>query len=304
MKCSLVTICFISLLFVAVVAEAQNGDYSSYYTYTMNYNPDGSATVTPTAEVTGIDDVSDWVEGQYRPVCNVRPKIELTGDADWVGGARVALGHAVDQVRTGQALQVPADGSTVYLNLSVEADVSCSGAPNPTYYMYPGIADFYNWSDVDPNFWFIAGFAPAQTGPPYWYQYCFSGDICPVGYGVASVRNFVDFADFVNVYINTGLTLLKMIPGTENGCRLTLGQWYCDYGAITWCTPETTPPDYNPPDGVHLVQKATPAPAFYWFAKALCETDQKNGPLTCYGFSFTGFAGADDFARWACKKTR
>lgn len=64
-----------TLLLLSTNALAQNGAYSSYYTYTVTPNSDGSAYVTRTAEVTGIDDVSDWVEGSYRPVCTVRPKI-------------------------------------------------------------------------------------------------------------------------------------------------------------------------------------------------------------------------------------
>jgi hypothetical protein len=197
MRYRLASLCFLSLLLFAVTALAQNGDYSSYYSFTVTYNPDGSATVIPTAEVTGIDDVSDWVEGQYRPVCTVRPKIQLTGDSAWVGGRRVALGSAVDQVRTGQGLQVPADGSTVNLQFAVEVDANCSGAPTPSYYLYPTIANLNTWADIDPDIWSLIGFEPAQTNPPYWYQYCPSGDLCPVGYGVASIRNFVDFADFL-----------------------------------------------------------------------------------------------------------
>jgi hypothetical protein len=47
----------IFIIFVATGAVSQNAAYSSYYTYTFTYNPDGSATAVPTAEVTGIDDV-------------------------------------------------------------------------------------------------------------------------------------------------------------------------------------------------------------------------------------------------------
>jgi hypothetical protein len=196
MKYFTISVCFISVLFFAALVAAQNGAHSSYFDYTVTYNADGSAYVTPTAEVSGIDDVSGWAEGSYRPVCTVRPKVQLNGDADWVGGTRVALGRAVDQVRTGQAVYVPADGSTAGVNFVVEADVTCSGAPNPNYYRYPGLSDLWEWSAMDFNFWYLAGFVPAQTGPPYWYTYCTSADICPVTYGVASIKNFVDFADF------------------------------------------------------------------------------------------------------------
>ena len=196
MKYFVTSLCFIMLLLVAVVAVAQNNAYSSYYSYTVTPNGDGSAYVTPTAEVSGIDDVSDWIEGSYRPLCTVRPKIQLNGDADWVGGTRLALGRAVDQIHTGQAVHVPADGSAVGLDFAVEADVMCSGAPNPNYYQYPDIARLNTWSQIDVNFWFLSGFDPVQTSPPFHLQYCPSAVICPVNYGVASIKNFVDFADF------------------------------------------------------------------------------------------------------------
>jgi hypothetical protein len=202
MKYIITSFCFVSVLVLVTGAAAQNGTYSSFYDYTVTYNPDGSANVTPTAEVSGIDDVSDWVEGSYRPLCSVGPKIQVPGDANWVAGTRVALGRAVNQVRTGQAQHIPRDGSEVNVNLAVEVDAFCSGAPNPNYYLYPGIANLYTWSAMDPAFWYLAGFAPAQTGPPYWYQYCSSGDVCPVSYGVASIKNFVDFADFLAVKIS------------------------------------------------------------------------------------------------------
>ncbi|MFZ0707827.1 MAG: hypothetical protein WAM71_19670 [Candidatus Korobacteraceae bacterium] len=125
MKYLMVSLCFISILLLTSAAAAQNGAYSSYYTYTVSPNSDGSAYVTPTAEVTGIDDMSDWIEGQYRPVCSVKSKIQLPGDANWVLGQGWGLGHAVDQVHTGSAVYVPADGSTVGLDYSVR---SMSGA--------------------------------------------------------------------------------------------------------------------------------------------------------------------------------
>lgn len=171
MKLSLASLCFIFLLFLTALAAAQNNAYSSYYTYTVVYNADGSANVTPTAEVSGIDDVSDWVEGSYRPVCTVRPKIQLNGDGVWVGGTRVALGRAVDQVHTGQSVYVPANGSTVGLDFAVEADVACSGVPNPTYYQYPTLAYLGSWSNIDFYFWSLEGFEPAQYAPPYYIAY-------------------------------------------------------------------------------------------------------------------------------------
>jgi hypothetical protein len=189
----------IALLCIVTGAMAQNGAYSSYYSYTVNYNLDGTSTVTPIAEVTGMDDVSDWIEGQYRPVCTVRPKIQLTGDADWVGGTRVALGRAVDQVRNGQAIQVPADGSNFRLQYSVEVDATCSGPPNPNYYEYPDFGHLNQWADIDINFWYLSGFAYLQTSPPYHLQYCPDALTCPLGDGVASILNFVDFADFADM---------------------------------------------------------------------------------------------------------
>jgi hypothetical protein len=188
----------VALLFIATEAIAQNGAYSSYYSYTVNYNLDGTSTVTPVAEVTGIDDVSDWIEGQYRPVCTVRPKIQLTGDADWVGGTRVALGRAVDQVRNGQAIQVPSNGSNFRLQYSVEVDATCSGPPNPNYYEYPDFGHLNSWANIDINFWYLSGFAYLQTSPPYHLQYCPDALSCPLGDGVASILNFVDFADFLD----------------------------------------------------------------------------------------------------------
>ena len=104
----------------------------------------------------------------------------------------------MDQVRNGQALQVPSDGSNFRLQYSVEVDVSCSGPPNPNYYEYPGLAFLSTWSDIDINFWYLQGFAPAQTSPPQHIQYCPDAVTCPVTVGVASILNFVDFADFLD----------------------------------------------------------------------------------------------------------
>jgi hypothetical protein len=303
MRYRLASLCFLSLLLFAATTLAQNGDYSSYYSYTVTPNPDGSATVIPTAEVTGIDDVSDWVEGQYRPVCTVRPKIQLTGDSAWVGGSRVALGHAVDQVRTGQGLQVPANGSTVNLQFAVEVDANCSGAPSPSYYLYPTIANLNTWADFDTDIWALIGFEPAQTNPPYWSQYCPSGDLCSVGYGVASIRNFVDFADFWDMSLHLADTLLKMIPGTETNCFQSLGITWCDYSTVTWCTPATTPPDYNPP-GVHDVPKATPAPAYYWVTHSFGVSYTGGPPYTYIGLiPDWGYPGPDNTPRGVCTKT-
>jgi len=95
------TVFCVLIVFVSLHAFAQNPNYSAYYDYTVTYNDDGSATVIPTAEITGWDDQADWVIGGYRPLCNVRPKIQLTNDADWVLGTTKALYQVVDQVRTG-----------------------------------------------------------------------------------------------------------------------------------------------------------------------------------------------------------
>jgi hypothetical protein len=199
MKYSFTTLCFLSLLLLAIGAAAQNAAYSSYYSYTVSYNLDGISSVTPVAEVSGIDDVSDWIEGQYRPVCSVKPKTQLTGDADWVLGQGYGLGHVIDQVRTGQALQVPSSGSNFRLQYSVEVDVRCTGAPNQAYFQYPSLAYLSGWSYIDLNFWYLLGFSPFQASPPSHTAYCPSAVVCPVGYGVASILNFVDFADFADM---------------------------------------------------------------------------------------------------------
>jgi hypothetical protein len=270
------SICFIFLLFVAAVALAQNGAYSSYYAYTVNYNPDGSANVTPTAEVTGIDDVSDWVEGGYRPLCTVRPKIQLIHDGDWVGGTRVALGHAVDQVRTGQALQVPADGSTVYMQFSVEVDANCSSVPHPNYYRYPQVSSLYNWSQIDPTLWLLAGFSLTQTAPPYYLQYCPSAITCPVAYGVASVLNFVDFADFSNITIRTALSTYAIT--TVNGDGSVTFTLSCPNGNqnATCGTPTAT--GWEPTLWLEVVQLYT-QPGGCW---PLGLAQYRNGPPAPY----------------------
>jgi hypothetical protein len=210
MKPSFASFCLISLLSLSGVAVAQNNAYSAYYSYTVSYNGDGSANVTPTAEVSGIDDVSDWVEGSYRPLCTVRPKIQLNGDATWVGGTRVALGRAVDQVHTGQIVHVPADGSTVGLDFAVEADVFCSGAPSPTYWQYPSLVNLGSWSYIELYYWSLEGFAPPQYNPPYHSQYCPSAVTCPVSYGVASINNFVNFADFADIKIRLAVATYSL----------------------------------------------------------------------------------------------
>ena len=115
-------------LTTTVPALAQNIGYTDYFTYSTTYNSDGSATVTPTAEVTGTDDLSDWEVNGYRPLCSLTPKIQLTGDSNWVPGYGASLGQTVDQIRTGQPIQVPADGSTVSLQYSAEVLAHCSGA--------------------------------------------------------------------------------------------------------------------------------------------------------------------------------
>lgn len=106
-------------------------------------------------------------------------------------------------------------------------------------------------------------------------------------------------------YINSASTLLKMIPGTENSCRIILGVNYCDYSTVAWCTPDTTPPRYDPL-GVHLVPQAVTKPpgqpAYYWNAFGLCYKFNKNDPFTCYAISTDGFPGADNFPRLACTK--
>jgi len=302
MKLPLASLCFTLLLLFAMCAVGQNNAYSSYYSYTVTANADGSANVTLTAEVTGIDDVSDWVEGSYRPLCTVRPKIQLTGDASWVGGTRVALGRAVDQVRTGQPMQVP-DGSVVSPNFAVEADVSCSGAPNPTYYQYPSLAYLISWSNIQLYYWSLEGFEPAQYNPPYNIAYCPSAAYCPVNYGVASIKNFVNFADFWNFDLEWATTLVKMTPGTEKNCFYSqLFGWFCDYDTVTWCTPQTTPPDYNP-TGVHDVPKASPSPAYYWVTHAFGISYTGGPPYTYYGLiPDYGYPGPDNQPRAACTK--
>ncbi len=204
----------------------------------MSYNGDHSANVTPTAEISGIDDVSDWIEGSYRPLCTVRPKIQLNNDATWVGGTRVALGRAVDQVHTGPAVYVPANGSSVGLDFAVEADVFCSGAPNPTYYQYPSLAYLISWSNVELYYWSLEGFEPAQYNPPYYVAYCPSAAICPVNYGVASIKNFVDFADFVDIIIGAGAYTKEVWNGGQmnNNCSVssscTNGPPLCSVGSV------------------------------------------------------------------------
>lgn len=200
MRYTAASLLLIFLLALATAAVAQNGLYDVYYSFTSTPNPDGSATITTTAEINGIDDAGDWIEGQYQPMCTVQPKIQLTGDANWVAGTTVTLGHEVDQVRTGQPQYIPADGSEVSVNLAVEALVRCNGAPNPGYYLYPNVANLPLWSPIDPNSWFLVGFEPAQTQPPYWSRYCTSGYVCPPS-GVASIKNYVDFAAFLAVKI-------------------------------------------------------------------------------------------------------
>lgn len=237
MRYTIGSLCLAALFFTSPIVLGQNGAYSSYYSYTVTYNSDGSATVTPTAEINGIDDVSDWVEGSYRPVCNVAPKIQLTSDPVWVRGTRVALGRQVSQVRTGVGVNIPASGSTVGLDFAVEADVTCSGAPNPINYMYPSLANLNTWDQIDPSIWSLVGFEPAQTDPTNWTQYCPSGDVCSVGAGVASVRNFVDFADFLDWKISIRNTVYGPPPTTYLGaCYYTL--LACSTGKPT-CTQST-----------------------------------------------------------------
>jgi len=111
------------------------------------------------------------------------------------------------------------------------------------------------------------------------------------------------FAFSLHIYIQGAYTFVKMTPGTENSCFTALGQLYCNYDTVTWCTPETTPPDYNP-TGVNTVPKATPNPAYYWLTEALCFASSKGGTLTCFGIANNGIPGSDTVPRAACTKTR
>ena len=104
-----------------------------------------------------------------------------------------------------------------------------------------------------------------------------------------------------NIYIRGATTLLKMTNGTERNCFRALSITWCDYDAISWCTPETSPPLYNP-SGVRAYQQSTPNPAYYFVAHALCESSQENGPYTCLGASLTGFQGSNDFPKLVCTK--
>ena len=208
MRSFLKSLCFISFGFVAATALAQNGNYSSYYTYTVSWNSDGSANLTPTTEVTGIDDYEDdWAENGYRPICSVATKAQVTGDAAWVHGSGAPLGRNVDGVHTGQPVHIPADGSTVNLQFAVEADVHCSRpAGGIHYYQYPNLSAFNTWSGIDPSIWALLGFEPPETNPPLPNTYCPNPESCPVGTNMAAIPNFVDFADFSEVTIRTAVS--------------------------------------------------------------------------------------------------
>ena len=128
----------------------------------------------------------------------------------------------MDQVHTGQAVYVPATGQPVGVDFAVEADVFCSGAPNPTYYQYPSLAYLISWSNVELYYWSLQGFEPAQYNPPYYIAYCPSAAICPVNYGVASIKNFVNFADFQTYIMAGAYTKEIWIGGQLQGhCAVT-----------------------------------------------------------------------------------
>jgi hypothetical protein len=90
-----------------------------------------------------------------------------------------------------------------------------------------------------PSFWFLIGFAPAQTDPPYWYQYCSAPYLCPVAYGVASIKNFVDCADFADPRLPFRGTPYRPIennprvdcaPNAPGWHRKVAGQVFDQYG--------------------------------------------------------------------------
>jgi hypothetical protein len=238
MRYGIKSFCFTLFGLVMSAALGQNPNYSAYYTYSVTFNADGSATVTPTAEVTGTDDAADWVEGQWRPVCNVYPKIQLTGDPSWVHGTGRGLGQLIDYVRTGNPVQIPANGSTVNVQFAVEADVRCSKPPTTIYYEYPSSSLLSTWDGIDPNTWLLVGFEPAQTNPPWTDQSCPSPETCPVGYGVASVPNFVDFADFVSWPISVAVTYGKKVSQTtdpKDGDPIGIYSPYCSGNTVAIC---------------------------------------------------------------------
>lgn len=234
MKNLKVTLLILPLL-MAVPALAQNSGYTDYFTYSVTYNSDGSATVTPTAEVTGTDDLSDWQENGYRPLCSLTPKIQLTGDSNWIPGYGAALGQTVDFVHTGQPIQVPADGSDESIQFSVEVLAHCAGAVG--FYEYPAVGSLDSWSGIDPYDWFLEGFEPGQTDPPSYIQYCPDGDACQVGEWEVPPTNFVDFADFLGgkVAISIG-NFVNSGPGGlyPDGCLFKLS---CPNGTASRCAP-------------------------------------------------------------------
>jgi hypothetical protein len=152
---------------------------------------------------------------------------------------------------------------------------------------------------------FLDGSAPNISPGPCWIPEGFT-NTCQLPWplmlpSIPSGGSYTDLdSQKVGFDARTARTLLKMIPGTESNCFTVFGTTYCDYETNIWCTPETTPPLYQP-SGVHAVNQAVPNPAYYWLTFALCERFPP-GPWNCIGVTSKtlGFAGPDNYPKYAC----
>lgn len=125
------------------------------------------------------------------------------------------------------------------------------------------------------------------------------------GHGTVSGNNNVALAcgSFVGnffVDMELALTQVKMRLGTEKNCSTEFGSVRCEYDTDLWCTPATSPPDYQP-TGVRRVPQATPLPAYYWMTLGLC--DRILGlPWECVGAALYGSPAPDTYPKFACTR--
>jgi hypothetical protein len=110
------------------------------------------------------------------------------------------------------------------------------------------------------------------------------------------------FSTIMNMQIEVAYTVSKMRPiqVPPGGTCVTLGfVLECQYDTITWCTPGTTPPDYNPPGVTNVAEATYPT---YWAEWAACERLGPGLTWSCFGVTPNGYSFPDNYPLQVCTK--
>ena len=243
----------ISLLFCICLllgaAQAQNPNFSAYFSVSQFLGSDGNLYVQGQAQVTGVDSNADFIFGQTYPSCTLAPWAAVTPDTSRVRGTVVGLYHVINYVHTGAPVLVPPDGTEIELDMNVEVDGHCLGTTSN--YKYPG-AIFGNWysfpwgnSTVGYSWLY---FAPAEVRPaPPIIATCYTADYCPIsegGWPVPVAANFVDFAQWVTEKIRIAVEFTRYTGTPLTQCEDMDGKLICTYPDPSfqpWCNPEDMP---------------------------------------------------------------